>query len=335
MATYTIRDEHAEESPALEEGYWHALLTEGEFARSVEPGSDHTTWDVPTARDEQERPPIQPEMIPEPNEEMHEASDWTEIERIMNADETLSLKVIGYNRGGLLVEWRSLRGFVPASQLVEFPIDGEQSKRRHSLVERVGDTLELRIIELDAEKNRLIFSERAAQVRAGTREQILANLAPGDIVQGTVTNLCDFGAFVDLGGVEGLIHISEMSWGRVTHPADMLERGTEVEVYVLGVDPEQARVALSLKRLHPDPWATVDERYEIGEIVEGRITNVVDFGAFACIEEGLEGLVHFSELAEGHFLHPRNVVAEGDLVRARIISIDGKARRLGLSLRLS
>lgn len=335
MATHTIRDGRTEQPPALEEGYWNALLTEGEFARSVEPNHDHATWDMPPAQDDEGLPPIRPEMIPDIQDDVNEASDWTEIERVMNADETLSLKVIGYNRGGLLVEWRSLRGFVPASQLVEFPIDGEQNRRRHSLVERVGDLLELRIIELDPEKNRLIFSERAAQVQAGTREHILASLSPGDIVHGTVTNLCDFGAFVDLGGVEGLIHISELSWGRVTHPADMLERGTEVEVYVLGVDPDQARVALSLKRLHPDPWATVDQRYEIGEIVEGRITNVVDFGAFACIEEGLEGLVHFSELAEGHFLHPRNVVAEGDVVHARIISIDGKARRLGLSLRLS
>jgi small subunit ribosomal protein S1 len=139
---------------------------------------------------------------------------------------------------------------------------------------------------------------------------------------------------VDLGGVEGLIHISELSWGRVGHPSDMLERGTTIEVYVLDIDEDQSRIALSIKRLHPDPWLNVDKRYEINEIVEGRITNVVDFGAFACIEEGLEGLIHFSELAEGHFLHPRNVVQEGDIVHARILSIDGKARRLGLSLRL-
>ncbi len=335
MATHTIREEHSEQPPNLEEGYWNALLQEGEFARSVEPNPDLDHWAASTSHNQENYPPIHTEILPGANEETHEASDWTEIARIMDGDETLTLKVIGYNRGGLLVEWRSLRGFVPASQLVEFPIDGEQSKRRHNLVERVGETLQLRIIELDAEKNRLILSERAAQVRAGTREQILASLQPGDITHGSVTNLCDFGAFVDLGGVEGLIHISELSWGRVTHPADMLDRGEEVEVYVLGVDVEQARVALSLKRMHPDPWATVEDRYQVGEIVEGRITNVVDFGAFACIEEGLEGLVHFSELAEGHFLHPRNVVAEGDMVQARIISIDGKARRLGLSLRLS
>ena len=158
-------------------------------------------------------------------------------------------------------------------------------------------------------------------------------LDSGSVVHGSITNLCDFGAFVDLGGLEGLIHISELSWGRVGHPTDMLQRGQEIDAYVLSVDRENARIALSLKRLFPDPWKTVGERYSIGQMVSGTITNVVDFGAFACIEEGLEGLIHVSELAEGHFLHPRNVVAEGQLVQARILSIDSEARRLGLSLR--
>ncbi|MBL8147154.1 MAG: S1 RNA-binding domain-containing protein, partial [Anaerolineae bacterium] len=154
-----------------------------------------------------------------------------------------------------------------------------------------------------------------------------------DSISGKVTNLCDFGAFVDLGGLEGLIHISELSWGRVGHPADILERGQEVTAYVLEVNQEAGRIALSLKRLHADPWETVHLRYQIGENVQGVITNVVDFGAFARIEEGLEGLIHVSELAEGHFLHPRNVVSEGQQINARILSIDGRARRLGLSLR--
>ncbi|MCS6834456.1 MAG: S1 RNA-binding domain-containing protein [Anaerolineae bacterium] len=258
------------------------------------------------------------------------ASDWQAIQQVMDADEVLSLKVTGHNRGGLLVEWRSLRGFVPASQLVHAP----EPRKPFDLSEFIGRSLNLRVIEIDTERNRLIFSERAAQVSSGTRAHLLSQLRRGDIVQGRVTNLCDFGAFVDLGGVEGLIHISELSWGRVNHPSDVLRRDQEVRVYVLEVDPAKARVALSMKRLHPDPWATVAERYRVGEYVSGTITNVVDFGAFACIEEGLEGLIHFSELAEGHFLHPRNVVAEGDIVRARILSIDGKARRLGLSLRL-
>jgi small subunit ribosomal protein S1 len=152
-------------------------------------------------------------------------------------------------------------------------------------------------------------------------------------IEGTVTNLCEFGAFIDLGGIEGLIHISELSWGRVAHPADMLTSGDSITAYVLDVNEHSERIALSLKRLHDDPWKNVHQRYTIGEIITVRITNVVDFGAFACIEEGLEGLIHFSELAEGQFLHPRNVVSEDDVVNARILNIDSNSRRLGLSLR--
>ncbi len=201
------------------------------------------------------------------------------------------------------------------------------------LASRVGTFVNLRVIEMDREQNRLILSERAAQVEPGTRATVLNSIQAGEVCTGTVTNLCDFGVFVDLGGVEGLIHISELSWGRVGHPSDVLERGDTIRVYVMSVDPDEERIALSLKRLHPDPWQTVEQRYQVGQIVEGEITNVVDFGAFACIEEGLEGLIHVSELAEGHFLHPRNVVQEGEIVRARILNIDGNARRLGLSLR--
>ena len=203
------------------------------------------------------------------------------------------------------------------------------------LTARIGEVLTLRVIELSEEQNRLILSERAARAQPGERADILIRLQSGDYVEGIVTNLCDFGAFVDLGGLEGLIHISELSWGRVGHPEELLERGQRVQAFVLEVNRGAGRIALSLKRLHPDPWETVQQRYQIGEMVEGVITNVVDFGAFARIEEGLEGLIHVSELAEGHFLHPRNVVSEGQLVSARILSIDGHARRLGLSLRAS
>jgi small subunit ribosomal protein S1 len=148
-----------------------------------------------------------------------------------------------------------------------------------------------------------------------------------------VTNLCSFGAFVNLGGLEGLIHVSELSWGRVDHPSDVLEPNQLVKVYVLNIDRERGRVGLSLKRLLPDPWQTVEERYSVGQTVEGVVTHVVNFGAFARIEEGLEGLIHVSELAEGDFLHPRNVVQEGDTVTARVLNIDSARRRMGLSLR--
>jgi small subunit ribosomal protein S1 len=308
---------------SLDESYWASLLTDGENPPTVSPEFS------PAGNDHEPGISLQTAQSPEPN-----ISDWEEIRHIMESDTVLQLKVVGYNRGGLLVEWHSLRGFVPASQLVSFPETQHERERRAALIEHVGESLQLRIIELDRDKNRLIFSQRAAQVAPGTREYVLATLRNGDQVSGSVTNVCEFGAFVDLGGVEGLIHISELSWGRVAHPSDFLSRGEVINAVVLDIDSRLGRVALSIKRLHPDPWITVQQRYQVGEIVEGRITNVVDFGAFACIEVGLEGLIHFSELAEGHFLHPRNVVTEGENVRARIISIDGVSRRLGLSLRL-
>ena len=162
---------------------------------------------------------------------------------------------------------------------------------------------------------------------------ILNSLRPGDVRQGVVTNLTSFGAFVDLGGVEGLIHISELSWDRVRDPGDVLSPGQSVEVSVLGVNPDEGRVALSLKRLRPNPWMEVDSRYQVGQLLEGTVTNVVSFGAFVRIEEGVEGLVHISELAEGNLFHPRNVVREGDCVRVQVLNVDPGKQRLGLSLR--
>jgi small subunit ribosomal protein S1 len=333
MSNYVQRHDPAP-PPALEEGYWSALLGEGEYAENPMPRHDHE----PEANHRHNGH----SSLPAPyagngngNGAHALTGSWDEIKRLMEDDAVIELKVIGYNRGGLLVEWQDLHGFVPASQLSEFPVSTNPNIRRNALMDWVGRSLHLRVIEINAEHNRLIFSERAAQVQVGERADILRRIQQADVVEGVVTNLCDFGAFIDLGGLEGLIHISELSWGRVGHPADVLERGQQVEVYVLSIDRDSARIALSLKRLHPDPWATVSERYQIGQTVEGIITNVVDFGAFACIEDGLEGLIHVSELAEGHFLHPRNVVQEGERISARVLTIDSRARRLGLSLRLN
>ncbi|MBC7871428.1 MAG: S1 RNA-binding domain-containing protein [Chitinophagaceae bacterium] len=325
MSTDLQRHDYKPSSPTLDEGYWSSLLSEGEFARStpLEYSGEHSRTESSYEGEEN---------YSEPHNSAD--SDWIEINLITENDEVIELKVIGYNRGGLLVEWRTLRGFVPASQLINFPSTLNTTIRRNALMDRVGQNLLLRVIELNIEKNRLILSERAAQAEPGGRWDILTRLKEGDTVTGHVTNLCDFGAFLDLGGLEGLIHISELSWGRVGHPANMLERGQDIQAYVLDVDQEAGRIALSIKRLRPDPWQTVQDRYTLGQIVEGIITNVVDFGAFACIEDGLEGLIHVSELAEGHFLHPRNVVSEGQLIKARILSINGQARRLGLSLRV-
>ena len=309
--------------PPPDESYWSALLSEGEIAVSGPQRHTGADWDNLEGV-------FPPPSTPQADDE---TKAWDAVQQVYEADQTVELPVVGYNRGGLLIEWGTLRGFVPASQLVDFPPTADAQVRRGELTARIGQRLTLRVIELDRAQNRLILSERAAQVCPGTRANVLDSLRRGDICEGRVTNLCDFGAFVDLGGLEGLIHISELSWGRVGHPRDILVRGDTIKVYVMEINRDRGRVALSLKRLQPDPWQTVEQRYCIGQMVEGVITNVVDFGAFACVEEGLEGLIHVSELAEGHFLHPRNVVKEGERVRARILNIDGTARRLGLSLR--
>ncbi len=310
-----------------EESYWTALLVQGEYApdaQSEDHGGD-SWWDGPN--------PTSTDYMVIEDSTISSAKDWEAAADHFDNDQTVDLMVTGCNRGGLLVSWNSLRGFVPASQLVDFPIDVNESARRSLLARYISQELKLRVIELDEETNRLIFSERAAQSMPGQRAQVLSDLQEGQICEGTITNLCDFGAFVDLGGVEGLIHISELSWGRVNHPRDVLKSGQQVKVHIMSIDAEDERIALSLKRLQPDPWVTVEERYQVDQEVEGVITNVVDFGAFARIEEGLEGLIHISELAEGQFLHPRNVIQEGESVTARILNIDGKSRRLGLTLR--
>jgi len=258
--------------------------------------------------------------------------DWERATRLFELRERVDLEVVGCNRGGLLVQFGQIQGFVPASQMLDLPHELNSQARQNEMACRVGQRMCLRVIELDRGRNRLIFSERAAYYDQRAKD-LLESLSPGDVCKGHVTSLCGFGAFVDLGGVEGLVHISELSWGRVNHPVDVVRPGEQIEVYVLGVEPSQHRVALSLKRLKPDPWTLVEKRYEVGQLIEAEITNVVSFGAFARVDEGLEGLIHISELAEGNFLHPRNVVREGERVVACILNIDSANHRLGLSLR--
>lgn len=259
--------------------------------------------------------------------------DWTWARELYDADDTVSLDVVGFNRGGALVEAKGLRGFVPVSHLISLDPGTSVSDRAECLSSLVGRKLDLKVIEYDPERGRLIFSERAAQAAPGRRLELLASLKPGDRVTGEATNITRFGVFVDLGGVEGLIHVSELSWGRVRHPSDVAQVGDQLEVQVLSVDPEQGRIALSLKELQPDPWATVERRFNVGDIVSGTVTNVVKFGAFVGVEAGLEGLIHISEMGGDQFMHPRNVVTEGQAVRARVVHIDAAERKLGLSLR--
>ncbi len=266
--------------------------------------------------------------------------DWREAERLFESQEMFSGYVAGYNKGGLIVRLGKVRGFVPASQLdssrhPRLSQGGLNPEERWGHL--TGETLQLKVIEIDRDRNRLILSERAAmrEWRKLQKEKLLADLTEGEIREGRVDSLADFGAFVDLGGADGLIHLSELSWKRVNHPREVLSVGDKVKVYVLNVDRERRRIGLSLKRLQPDPWTLVDEKYDVDQLVEGVITKLAKFGAFACIvgDEEIEGLIHISELSEDHIAHPREVVEEGQVVTLRIIRIDTDQRRMGLSLK--
>jgi small subunit ribosomal protein S1 len=266
--------------------------------------------------------------------------DWREAERLFETQEMLSGHVAGFNKGGLIVRLGKVRGFVPASQLdtsrhPRLSQDGLNPEERWGHL--TGETLQLKVIEIDRDRNRLILSERAAmrEWRQLQKEKLLAELTEGEIREGKVISFADFGAFVDLGGADGLIHLSELSWKRVNHPREVLRIGDEVKVYVLNVDRDRHRIGLSLKRLQPDPWTLVDEKYRADQLVEGVITKLAKFGAFACIvgDEEIEGLIHISELSEDHIAHPKEVVKEGQVVTLRIIRIDTDQRRMGLSLK--
>jgi small subunit ribosomal protein S1 len=324
MASLSRRYRSAPPPPPPDEYYWAALLTQEEEAVDERASAEEI---VPSNSET-----YQPHLVDSYGTFTGNPEDWQTALRHHENDETVTLRVTGFNKGGLLVDWNSLRGFVPTSQLVEDLHDYGRNLTE-AMESYIGCDLSLRVIEIEPDQNRLILSERAAQVSPGTRASIFKILVPGITTVGTVTNVCDFGVFVDLGGVEGLIHISELSWGRVEHPSQILKRDQRISVYIMEVSPDEGRVALSLKRLKPDPWKEVASHYHVGEEVEAVISSIVDFGAFAALEEGLEGLIHVSEMAEGHFLHPRNVVREGQKVRVRILNIDKRARRIGLSLR--
>jgi len=262
--------------------------------------------------------------------------DWRRVEKLYRNEEILEAVVMDCNKGGLIVHINKVRGFVPRSQLVGWGQRGEDKESWEStLAAMLGEELRLKIIELDRSRNRLILSERAA-LREWRREQkdlLLAELKEGDICTGEVSGLCAFGAFVDLGGADGLVHLSELSWRRVSHPSEILQVGDKVDVYVVDVDREKRRIGLSLKRLTPEPWSEVEERYSSGQLVEGTITKLTNFGAFARLDGDIEGLIHVSELSDRRVAHPKEVVGEGDVMTLRIIHIDRAKHRLALSLK--
>jgi small subunit ribosomal protein S1 len=259
---------------------------------------------------------------------------WRRLQLVHEAGEVIEAKVVNYNKGGLLVNLDGVRGFVPSSQVSGIS-RGPETQKQSDMARMVGSSLPLKVIEINRNRNRLILSERQAvqDVREGRKGELLSSLKEGDVRSGIVTSVCDFGAFVDIGGADGLVHLSELSWSRVKHPSEVLRPGEKVNVYVLSVDNERKRIALSIKRTQNEPWTTIGDRYQLGQMVEGTITQLASFGAFARIEDGVEGLIHVSEMGDGHVQHPRDAVQEGDVVQVRIIRIDPARKRMGLSMR--
>jgi small subunit ribosomal protein S1 len=258
--------------------------------------------------------------------------DWDKARDLLKSEETTDVRVTGHNRGGILVRWNRLEGFIPSSHLTSA---GYSPDRRDAWNALIGQTLTVKVIEVDQDRRRLIFSEREAQRewRAKQKAHLLAELEEGDVVPGTVTGIRDFGAFVNLGGADGLIHVSELAWHRVDHPGDILQVGDKIDVYVLNLDRETKRIALSRKRLLPDPWDEAHMTYHEGQLVDGVVTNVVDFGAFVALEDGLEGLLHLSEMGDGSLKEPYSYVKKGDELSLRISHLEPEKRRVGFTQR--
>lgn len=264
-----------------------------------------------------------------------QSEDWLRAEELMQSGEVVEAVVADANRGGIIVPFGNLRGFIPASHVADLPRGLSEDDRKDFMMNLVGKKIYIKVIEVNRKRRRLVLSQRDAQrgQRDQNKESLLENLQEGEVRRGVVSGLRDFGAFVDLGGADGLIHISELAWHRVKHPRELLAVGQEVDVYILRLDQESKRIGLSLKRLQPNPWSLVDEMYHVGQLVEGTISRVAQFGAFISLEPGIEALLHTNQMGDPPPEDPTQVLREGDKLLMRIISIESHRQRLGLSLK--
>ncbi len=261
--------------------------------------------------------------------------DWIEAEALMKSGEIIEGEVIGYNKGGAIIPYGRLRGFVPASHLSELTPGMSDRKRQQKLAKLRTEKLPVKIIEVDRRRRRLVFSQRDAQKEWEEKRkgEMLENLKEGDVLTGRVSGLRDFGIFVDIGGADGLVHISELAWHRIDHPREVVKVGDEIEVVVLKLDRKEQRISLSRKKVLANPWESVEERYELNQLVEGTVTRILDYGAFAEIEPGIEGLLHVSQLSRTNVENVGEVVKEGETHLLRVVSIDPQRQRIGLSLK--
>ncbi|MFO7632070.1 MAG: S1 RNA-binding domain-containing protein [Caldilinea sp.] len=261
--------------------------------------------------------------------------DWLIAEQLLESGEITTRKVVGFNKGGLTVEFNHLRGFVPASHVIDMPRNLNEDQRRDEFEEHIGDEMRLKVIEVDPKRRRLVMSQMLAEreYRSAQREELFKTLAVGSVVEGVVRSMRPFGAFVDIGGVDGLLHVSEIGYGNINHPRDALSVGEAVQVQVIRIDTDNQRVALSRRRLLANPWDGIEQRYVVGSAVPATITRLADFGAFAELEAGVEGLIHISELADIAVAEPLKTVHAGDKVTVKVLRVDPKRQRIGLSIR--
>ncbi len=265
-----------------------------------------------------------------------EEQSWQIVESMLSSKEAFHSTVIGYNKGGLIVPVGGLRGFVPASQISlsrRAGMTGDTPEQRWSRM--IGQEIDVVVIEVDRERRRLILSERQAstETRESVKERVIDELKEGEIRTGRVTSLADFGVFVNINGADGLVHLSEISWDRIQHPSEILKVGQEVQVKVISIDREKKRIGLSIRQLQSDPWDQKAAKFQVGQLVEGTITRLTKFGAFARLTDDVEGLIHISEISEKRIDHPKEVLKEGETVTLRIIKIDPANHRIGLSVR--
>lgn len=305
--------------PQVDEGWWESVLAD-------ESRYSHTSAHSQT------RPEVRNETKAEEANKI--LPNWVQVKDLYLRDQIVDLHVTGSNRGGLLVEGDGLYGFVPFSHLIEAGMQADTADREKYMQAYVGRTLKLKVIECVPEDGRIVFSERAAQAEPGKRAELFHSLHSGEHVMGTVTNVTDFGVFVDLGGVEGLIHISELSWGRVAHPNQIVKLGQKIEVQVLDLSPERCRVALSLKRLLSNPWLRMDAEVKVGDILPAVVTSVLSYGAFARLDLGIEGLIHASEMPLTEGMTVKELLQEGQQIQVRVLHADSAHQRMGLSMKL-
>ena len=319
------KKKYQNEMPQTDEGWWESVLAEEKRYSTVRPQIGIVKQKTSTPEATGSSSPT-PAIVP---------ADWNLIRQLYAEDRIIEMRVTAHNRGGLLAENAGLSGFIPYSHLVELAGKVTELDREVCLQAYIGKSLRVKVIECAPEDGRVVFSERAALTQPGRRNELFHTLQLGAQVTGTVTNITDFGVFVDLGGVEGLIHLSELSWGRVSHPNQIVRLGEELKVQVLEISIERSRVALSLKRLISNPWESADSEFPVDRVVEAVITSVLTYGAFARLTTGVEGLIHASEMPLPAGCSPRDILAESQPVQVRVLHVDPAHQRLGLSLRLT